>query len=94
MRGTPDGRESGPDPGGLTEWTVPQGALLHEEGPTADTTVQWATYADAADQAGLSRLYMGIHTSEDDFGGRRIGAACGQEAWALAEQYFDGTARP
>ena len=75
-------------PGGLTEWTVPQGELLHEEGPTVATTIQWATYADAADQAGISRLYMGIHTPEDDFQGRRIGAACGQEAWVLAEQYF------
>jgi hypothetical protein len=80
-------------PGGLTEWTVPQGALLHEEGPTADTTIQWATYFDAADQAGISRLYMGIHIPEDDFEGRRIGSACGQEAWLLAERYFDGTAR-
>jgi hypothetical protein len=80
-------------PGGLTEWTVPQGELLHEEGPTVATTIQWATYADAADQAGVSRLYMGIHTPEDDFQGRRIGAACGQEAWMLAEQYFDGSAR-
>jgi hypothetical protein len=36
---------------------------------------------------------MGIHTPEDDFWGRRIGAACGQEAWTLAEEYFGGTAR-
>jgi hypothetical protein len=80
-------------PGGLTEWTVRQGDLIHEEGPTADTTIQWATYFDAADQAGTSRLYMGIHILEDDFEGRRIGSACGQEAWLLAERYFDGTAR-
>jgi hypothetical protein len=80
-------------PGGLTEWTLPQGELLHEEGPTADTTIQWATYFDAADQAGISRLYMGIHITQDDFEGRRIGSACGLEAWRLAERYFDGTAR-
>ena len=36
---------------------------------------------------------MGIHITEDDFNGRRIGSACGQEAWALAQRYFDGTAR-
>ena len=80
-------------PGGLGEFTLPRGELLHEEGPTEDTTLQWATYFDAADQAGLSRLYMGIHISADDFDGRRIGAACGQQAWALAQHYFDGTAR-
>ncbi len=80
-------------PGGLTEWTVPRGELLHEEGPTEDTTLQWATYFDAADQAGVSRLYMGIHIAEDDVEGRQIGAECGQQAWALAQRYFDGTAR-
>jgi hypothetical protein len=80
-------------PGGLGEFTLARGNLLHEEGPTEDTTLQWATYFDAADQAGLSRLYMGIHISADDFEGRRIGSACGQQSWLLAQQYFDGTAR-
>jgi len=80
-------------PGGLTEWTLQRGDLLHEEGPTVDTTLQWATYFDAADQAGISRLYMGIHIAEDDFEGRQIGSECGQQAWALAQRYFDGTAR-
>jgi hypothetical protein len=79
-------------PGGLSEWTVPRGELLHEEGPTDDVTLQWATYFDAADQAGMSRLYMGIHVPEDDIEGRRIGAVCGADAWALAQHYFDGSA--
>ena len=80
-------------PGGLSEFTLPSGELLHEEGPTEDTTLQWATYFDAADQAGVSRIYMGIHISADDFDGRQIGAECGQEAWAMAQRHFDGTAR-
>ncbi len=79
-------------PGGLAEWTVPRGELLHEEGPTADTTLQWATYYDAADQAGISRIFMGIHIPADDVAGREIGAACGKEAWTLAQRYFDGSA--
>ncbi len=54
-------------------------------------TLQWATYYDAADQAGISRLHMGIHISQDDFEGRIIGAEVGTAAWALAQQYFDGT---
>lgn len=81
-------------PGGLTDWTTPKGELLHEEGPTQDVTVQWATYYDAADQAGISRLYMGIHISQDDVEGRIIGAEVGTGAWARAQQYFDGTAQP
>lgn len=81
-------------PGGLTSFTVARGDLLHEEGPTADTSIPWATYADAADQAGISRLYMGIHVAADDLAGRRIGARSGIDAMALAERYFDGSARP
>ncbi|MGI8929424.1 MAG: vanadium-dependent haloperoxidase [Candidatus Limnocylindrales bacterium] len=80
-------------PGGLSQWTTHAGELLHEEGPTTDVTLQWASYYDAADQAGISRLYMGIHISADDFEGRNIGSQCGLEAWALAGRYFAGSAR-
>ena len=79
-------------PGGIHEWTTPAGMLLHEEGPTRDTTIQWATYFDAADQAGISRIYMGIHIPADDVAGRRVGSQCGLDAWALAQRYFDGSA--
>src|SRR5207253_680911 len=39
-------------PGGLAEWTVKEGALRFENGPSADVVLEWATYYDAADQAG------------------------------------------
>lgn len=78
-------------PGGLSEWTKPVGSLEVEAGPTQDVTLQWATYYDAADQAGISRIYGGIHISADDFGGRRMGALCGKAAWQLAQRYYDGT---
>jgi hypothetical protein len=80
-------------PGGVLEWPVPVGTLKTEAGPTRDLTLQWATYFDAADGAGISRLYMGIHVSPDDFEGRKIGSTCGKSAWALAQRYFDGSAR-
>ena len=80
-------------PGGLSEWTTRRGDLKHEEGPTQDVTLQWATYYDAADQAGISRQFMGIHIAADDVEGRRIGSQCGKDAWVLAQRYFDGTAR-
>jgi hypothetical protein len=77
-------------PGGLLERHVPAGELIHEEGPAEPITLQWATYADAADAAGTSRLFMGIHISADDREGRRIGAVCGDDAWALAQRHFTG----
>jgi hypothetical protein len=80
-------------PGGMREQTIPAGELIHEEGPADSLTMQWATYYDAADQAGMSRLFMGIHISADDVEGRKVGALCGIEAWSLAQRYFDGSAR-
>jgi hypothetical protein len=79
-------------PGGEFVWTTEEGDLLHEEGPTEDVTIEWATYYDAADQAGISRLYMGIHIAADDVEGRRVGAEVGTTAWARAQEFFDGTA--
>lgn len=48
----------------------------------------------AADQAGISRLYGGIHPRVDDFTGRIVGSQVGIGAWQLATRYFDGTAVP
>jgi hypothetical protein len=79
-------------PGGLFETTFAAGELPVEEGPSEDVVLQAATYYDAADQAGVSRLYGGIHVSADDFNGRRTGSQCGRDAWDLAQRYFDGTA--
>jgi hypothetical protein len=81
-------------PGGLDGWTVKAGSLKFESGPSADIRLHWATYFDAADSAGISRLYGGIHISADDLTGRRVGAECGKAAWALAQRYFDGQAGP
>ncbi|HEY2776033.1 MAG TPA: vanadium-dependent haloperoxidase [Candidatus Binatia bacterium] len=79
-------------PGGLGEFHAAAGSFLgFEYGPTGDVTLQWATYQDAADQAGLSRIYGGIHIRADDFTGRIAGYDIGRDAAALAEQYWDGT---
>lgn len=78
-------------PGGLFEWTVPAGTLLPERGPSTDVRLQAATYFDAADQAGVSRLYGGIHIVADDLAGRRLGSDCGTAAWVRAQEHFAGT---
>jgi hypothetical protein len=77
-------------PGGMSGYTIPAGSLDFERGPTTDIQLEWATYFDASDQAGQSRLWGGIHIEADDFSGRRVGAACGQAAWALAQRYYTG----
>ena len=54
-------------------------------------TLQWATYYDAADEAGISRIWGGIHPPIDNFAGRRVGAQVGKDVWALAKKYWDGS---
>ncbi|MGA7688520.1 MAG: vanadium-dependent haloperoxidase [Jiangellales bacterium] len=77
-------------PGGLGEQRIEAQSLEFEAGPSDDVVLQWATYADAADQAGLSRLYGGIHVRADDLNGRLVGEKCGRAAWAKAQEYYAG----
>jgi hypothetical protein len=75
-------------PGGLGQWNVDAGSLEFEAGPDEPVLLQWATYQDAADQAGISRLYGGIHVRADDLLGRIMGEAIGKAAWEKALPYF------
>jgi hypothetical protein len=77
-------------PGGLSEWTIGAGGFTTEAGPSRPVTLQWATYGDAADQAGLSRLFGGIHIPADDLTGRELGVRIGLDAWSRAEALFAG----
>ena len=82
-------------PGGLGEFSTEKNQfLVFEDGPTMDMTLQWATYRDASDQTGLSRIWGGIHPPFDDIPGRRIGIQVAADAFSLAERYFAGTAPP
>lgn len=82
-------------PGGMGSFTCVQDQyLVFEDGPSQTLTLQWATYRDAADQSGISRLYGGIHPRFDDFPGRVLGHAVGNRAAAKADTYFPPTAEP
>ncbi|KAF0190955.1 MAG: hypothetical protein FD165_2194 [Gammaproteobacteria bacterium] len=78
-------------PGGLGEKQAPRDHFLHFEiGPTEDIVLQWASFYDAADEAGISRLWGGIHVKVDDRRGRILGARVGKDAWAPAQRYYSG----
>lgn len=82
-------------PGGLGHFTaVNHQYLTFEDGPSVDVSLQWSTYYDAADQAGQSRLWGGIHVTADDFIGRITGAQVGAGAFDRAAAYFAGTVGP
>ncbi|WP_412027304.1 vanadium-dependent haloperoxidase [Deinococcus yunweiensis] len=76
-------------PGGLYEVTV-KAALIDGQTFATPVHLQWATYFDAADHAGQSRVWGGIHLPPDDYAGRRIGRQIGLDAVALARRYFSG----
>lgn len=79
-------------PGGILVRDSPANTSLgFEKGPSQAVQLQWATYYDAADQAGRSRIWGGIHPPVDDFAGRRAGSACGIAVWELARKYLDGS---
>ena len=61
--------------------------------PMVPTLVQFASFDAAADEAGLSRLYGGIHFSDDNRIGQRLGLLVGINAFIKAQLYFLGLAR-
>ncbi len=78
-------------PGGLGEYIYAANSMQIDLGPSAPVKLQWGTYYDAADQAGQSRRWGGIHVPEDDYDGRVIGSLAGLSAFSLAEKYWSGT---
>jgi len=79
-------------PGGMGEFIATQDEfLVFEDGPSETITLQWATYKDAADESGLSRIWGGIHPPADDIPGRFMGEQIGLDAFSLADQYFNGS---
>jgi hypothetical protein len=76
--------------------TIPSGSSMIEPGvtPARSVTLTFRTFAAAADQAGRSRRYGGIHFQAGDLDGRELGRRVGANAWTTASRYFAGTAAP
>ncbi len=78
-------------PGGIGEFKAEKDRFLSfESGPSVDVVLQWATYKDAADECGLSRIWGGIHPPIDDIEGRRLGEKVGITASSYAEKFLNG----
>jgi hypothetical protein len=58
--------------------------------PATDVTLSWTTFSGAADQAGISRRYGGIHFEEGDLRARELGRQVGALAWTKAQSYITG----
>jgi hypothetical protein len=78
-------------PSGMYEFSVEANAFLdYEKGPSVPVSLQWATYFDLSDSAGISRLWAGVHPPVDDAPGRRIGRVIGARGFEKASSYFSG----
>lgn len=76
-------------PGGMSEFEVnANDFLVFEAGPSANMTLQWATYQDASDQCSLSRIWGGIHPPADDLPGRKIGTKIASDSFEFVQSFF------
>ena len=73
-------------------WTQQAGASLIEPGVTPSTpvTLSWESFTEAAKEAGMSRLFGGIHISDSNVGGLKLGREVAKRAWSKAQSYFNG----
>jgi hypothetical protein len=58
--------------------------------PRDKLTLTWDTFTAAADQAGMSRRFCGIHFLDADMEGRKTGRRVGQQVWSKALTYING----
>jgi alpha-glucosidase (family GH31 glycosyl hydrolase) len=73
--------------------TIPAASSLYTPGlPSGDITLQWATFSGAAAEAGLSRIYGGIHFVNADTAGRTLGQRVGAEVFERARRHWSGVA--
>jgi hypothetical protein len=52
--------------------------------------LRWETFADAANEAGISRRYGGVPFRAADFAGRLLGRLVAFEARQKAQAFFNG----
>jgi hypothetical protein len=72
---------------------IPAGSSRFEANtPATDVTLTWKTLTAAADEAGWSRRWGGIHFKSGDEHGRLLGKVVASDVWDKAQTYFNGTA--
>ena len=72
--------------------TIPANFGRVEPGvPAVPTVITFKKFSDAVNEAGMSRLYGGIHFKDDNTAGQVIGTAAGQLAYDKARKLFNGS---
>lgn len=59
--------------------------------PATEVTLTWKTFTEAADEAGISRIYCGMHFSDGNVHGLDIGRKAAAQVFQKAQTFFNGT---
>ncbi len=78
------------DFGGSVTFEAGQSLFEPDITPQETTTLEWETFSEASDEAGLSRIYGGIHFDDGDTNGRTLGREIGSAVFAEAQSYING----
>lgn len=72
---------------------IPMGSSRVQPGiaPAHDLELSWATFTDAADEAGISRRHGGIHFSGCDLESRLMGRRVAELVWPVVRYYYGET---
>ena len=73
--------------------TIPKrsSSIEAEITPKKDIILSWKTFTDAANQAGISRRYGGIHFKDGDLEARKMGRKIGKAVFEKATAFIEGT---
>jgi len=74
-----------PAGGSRVEKNCPKGPV-----PATDIVLHWPTFDDAAAEAGMSRVYGGIHFRDGNLNGGKLGQKVGEKVWNKVLRYFNG----
>lgn len=72
-------------------YLVKKGSSLIEPGktPSVDIRLDWPTLTSAVEEAGMSRMYGGVHFKKANEQGQKLGASVGKCVWEKALVYFN-----
>lgn len=84
-------RFTGSDHFGFSYVQRARSSIVEPGVPAQPVTLTWATFSDAADSAGMSRRYGGIHFEDGDLYGRAAGRMVGTATYAKAAALFGGS---
>lgn len=83
-------RFTGSDALGLCHTELANSSTFEQNTPNEPIQLCWNTFTAAADEAGVSRLYGGIHFTDGDVNGRKLGRQVGASVWERSQFYING----